>query len=490
MDHTVPQPLGAGVIMSFLILVIQVIFWCLVAGATAWVAACVWLHLRHPEPHWDWDGIDVDAVRFPPEFTWGVATAAHQVEGGCDNSNWSWWETQRDEAGLPRIAGGQVAGDACDHWNRFGEDILLMKQVGVSSYRFSLEWSKIEPSPGEFDQDAIAHYHTVLEALEQAGIKPMITLLHFSWPLWFERLGAFEKAENIRYFLRFSERMFTEFRPRCKLWCTVNEPEVVSLIGYLMGMFPPGRKDLRTAAWVQRNLVLAHAQVYHRLKHMPGGGTAQIGLAKNIFQLEPARRWMLPEWIAARAAEWAHNGAIMRYLETGHFRYRVPGLAWITTYDPEVRGAGDFFGLNYYSHAHIRLQRDRAEPVKLTHRSDEIATDFHFALYPEGLVRALRTAAALGKPIYVTENGAPDATDGIRDTWIRRYLYALHRARVEGIDLRGYYYWTLMDNFEWAEGYDQRFGLAHVDFETQKRTLREGAKAYTRIIRECSDAPY
>jgi len=476
--------------MSFLLLVLQVAFWCLVSGAAAWIVACIWLHLRHPEPYWDWNSIDVDDVSFPPEFTWGVASAAHQVEGGSDNSNWSWWETQSDDAGQPRIAGGQKAGAACEHWERYPEDIEHMKQLGVSSYRFSLEWSKIEPEPGVFDENAIAHYHDVLAALKAAGITPMITLLHFSWPLWFEGEGAFEKSENIHYFLRFAERVFQEYRPACKLWCTVNEPEVVSLIGYLLGMFPPGRKDLRAAVLVQRNLVLAHAQAYHRLKHMPGGGTAQIGVVKNIFQFEPYRRWSLPEWVVARVADWAHNGAIMHYLETGHYRWRVPWFAWVTSYDPEVKGAGDFFGLNYYSHAHVKLQWDKAEPLELARKPGEIATDFHYALYPEGFLRALRRCAKLGKPIYVTENGAPDATDGIRDTFIRRYLYALHCARVEGIDLRGYYYWSLMDNFEWAEGYDQRFGLYHVDFETQRRTLREGAKAYVRVVRDCSDATY
>ncbi len=476
--------------MGFLLLVLQVTFWVLVVGGAAWLATCLWLHLRHPVPRWDWNTIDVDDVRFTDDFLWGVASAAHQVEGGCDNNNWAWWETQSDDQGMPRIAGGQVAGDACDHWNRYPEDIRLIQQLGVSAYRFSIEWSKIEPRPGEFDAEAIAHYHALLDALAQAGIKPMITLLHFSWPLWFEQLGAFEKAENIRYFVRFSKRVFQEYRPQCKLWCTVNEPEVVSLIGYLIGMFPPGRRDLRVAAWVQRNLVLAHAQVYQALKHMPGGGTAQIGLVKNIFQFEPWRRWFLPEWAVARAAEWAHNGAIMRYLQTGHYRFRVPWLAWITTFDPEVQGAGDFFGLNYYSHAHVRIQRDRSEPVKLVHLEDEIPTDFHYAMYPEGLLRALRSAAALGKPLYVTENGAPDATDGIRDTFIRRYLYALHRARIEGLDIRGYFYWSLMDNFEWVEGYNQRFGLVHVDFVTQKRTLREGAKAFVNVVRNRSDAAY
>ncbi len=476
--------------MGFILLVLQVAFWILVLLGLGWAATCVWLHFVFPEPSWDWATIDPDDVRFPPEFVWGVASAAHQVEGGCDNNNWSWWEEQLDEHGEPRILGGQKSGVACDHWNRFPQDIQLMKQLGVSAYRFSVEWSRIEPVPGEFDEDAIQHYHDVLDALNEQGITPWITLLHFTWPLWFEELGAFEKSANIPLFLRFCERVFTEYRPKCKHWCTVNEPAVVSLVGYLVGMFPPGRRSLRDAAWVQRNLILAHAQAYRRLKRLPGGGTASIGIVKNIFQFDPYRRWFLPEWIVARVVDRAHNGAILDYLATGSFRWRVPWAAWITTYDPEVRGAGDFVGLNYYSHVHVKMQVSKEEPLVMAHKPHEVPTDFHYAMYPEGFHRALVRAAGLGKPLWVTENGVPDRTDRIRDTFIRRYLYALHRAVVEGVDVRGFFYWSLMDNFEWAEGYDQRFGLFHVDFDTQKRTLREGAKAFVRVVKERSDASY
>ncbi len=256
--------------MGLLLLLLQVFLWTAIVGGLAWVGACVWLHLRHPEPYWDWGNLAIDDVSFPGDFLWGVATAAHQVEGGSSDSNWTWWESQSDPSGMPRIAGGQAAGDACDHWNRYPEDIELMKQLGVTSYRFSIDWARVEPRPGEFDADAIAHYHGVLAALKEAGIRPCITLLHFSWPMWFEQLGAFEKSANIAHFERFARRMFQEYRPACKLWCTVNESEVVSLMGYLLGMFPPGQQDLHTALLVQRNLVLAHAKVYQALKHAGG----------------------------------------------------------------------------------------------------------------------------------------------------------------------------------------------------------------------------
>lgn len=180
---------------------------------------------------WTWDNgreenrvrIDTDDVRFPPDFLWGTASAAHQVEGGCTNNNWARWEEGTDAAtGKPRPR----AAGACEHWTRFREDIALMKSLGLTSYRFSIEWSKIEPSPGVIDPDAVAHYHEVLDALLAAGIKPMITLFHFTIPKWFEELGGFEVESNSGFFVAFAQRAFAEYGAKCELWCTINEPEV------------------------------------------------------------------------------------------------------------------------------------------------------------------------------------------------------------------------------------------------------------------------
>jgi len=467
-------------------------YWLVISGGVllglglAWLAMALHLARRHPEPHWDWDAIDTEEVRFPEDFLWGVATAAHQVEGGCDNNNWSAWEQARNARGEPRIARGQVAGAACEHWKRYEQDIQLMKRLGVRSYRFSLEWSKIEPRQGFFDPAAIQHYHDVFDALQREGLEPMVTLLHFTWPSWFEELGAFEREENIAIFQRFCERVFGEYGHRARLWCTINEVEVVSLIGYLLGMFPPGKRDLRATAQVMRNLVLAHGRVYHALKAMPGGQRARIGLVKNIFQFDPSRRWNLPDWIAARLVERAHNGCILDYLETGVFRFRVPGIVWLITHDPEVKGAGDFIGLNYYSHFNARVRLHPWQPVCNWPRPEDQMSDMHYPLYPEGFHRALHCIAQQRMPIYVTENGVADGDDRLRARFIRRYIYAMHRAMQQGVDVRGYYYWSLMDNFEWAEGYDMRFGLYEVDFDTQERRLRAGAQPFLDVVRRNS----
>ncbi len=439
---------------------------------------------RYPEPRLDWTKVDTEVVRFPKGFLWGVATSAHQVEGGCDNNNWSQWEKQSAPDGTPRISGGQNSGAACDHWNLFLEDLDLIRQTGAGAYRFSLEWSKIEPRPGRFDQAALDHYHQVLDALNDRGIVPMATLHHFTHPLWFERLGAFEKEENIPHFVRFCERVFSEYQGSVRLWCTVNEPAVFATMGYLMGIFPPGRRDPGQAAHVLRNLLLAHAKAYHALKHLPGGESASIGAVKNIFQLDPHRRWYLPDWLLARVGDAFYNEAALHYLRTGTFKFSLPGVLKLQTMELEVMGSLDFIGLNYYSHVNVKLLLNPRNPVSYAARPGDTMTDMPYAIYPEGFKRALHRVSTLGVPIYVTENGIADSRDDRRAQFIRRYLYSMYRAMEDGCDVRGYFYWTLMDNFEWAEGYDMKFGLFHTDFVTQKRTLRRGSRELSRIIRE------
>lgn len=238
---------------------------------------------------WKWDDgrepvrskIDTDDLNFPPGFLWGTATAAHQVEGGCTNNNWARWEEGTDESGAPR----RRAGAACEHWERFREDIALMQHLGVNSYRFSIEWSKIEPQPGVYDAAAIAHYHELIDALAEAGIVPMITLFHFSLPAWFEERGGFEQATNVPAFVAFAQRAFAEYGPKCQLWCTVNEPEVYVEGGWSSGKFPPAKKDAKLAAVVLRNVLDAHTEAYLALKAMPGGSSAQIGIVKDVFQV-------------------------------------------------------------------------------------------------------------------------------------------------------------------------------------------------------------
>jgi beta-glucosidase len=452
------------------------------AGFSFLLVILIW-QKENPELRWNWNKIDTAAISFPPGFLWGVATAAHQVEGNCDNNNWSEWEKGRDENGQPRIKNAQKAGLSCDHWNRYKEDIRLMQESGVKAYRFSIEWSKIEPREGEFDQKALRHYEDVCDALIAAGIKPVVTLHHFTHPIWFEQKGAFIKAENIALWIRFCEHVFRRLQDKVHLWCTINEPEVFATQGYFMGVFPPGKKDPQLTGVVLQNLLEAHTQVYRALKKLPGGEKAQIGLVKNIFQFDPYRRWNFFDWLLSRQFNDLFTDSIIRFFTNGHFDLSIPGTMKVRHFNAAAPHTLDFIGLNYYSHLHVKFQWNAKDFFAFGHRADEIMTDMPYPIYAEGFYRAIKSVARLGVPIYITENGIADAKDDRRDLFIRRYLYALSQAIKDGCDVRGYFYWSLLDNFEWAEGYDMKFGLYQVDFATQQRKLREGAKYFTQIVK-------
>jgi beta-glucosidase len=454
----------------------------------AYAALVLWLCHRHPEPNWDWSTIDCSDLRFPPDFLWGAATAAHQVEGGNDRNNWSRWEQQRDEKGRPRIEGDERAGEACQHYSRYPEDIRrLREELGLNSYRFSIEWSRLQPGPGQWDPEAVAHYHAVIDDCRARGVEPMVTLHHFSEPLWFADLGSFEKDENIAHIVDFARRAFAEYGGKVRWWCTFNEPGPFSVMGWLLGVFPPGKKQPALFGRVLRNLMVAHLRIYQAIKAMPGGSEAQVGLVKNIFQLDPSQRWSLLHWITCLVADELYNEGILRFLREGRFQLRVPGLVWIDEDWPEARGATDFLGLNYYANLILSPFSRQERPFVPILRPGQVATDMPYAIYAEGLWRALHRGATLGRPIIVTENGVADAADdGRRKLWIERYIYAMSRAMREGVDVRGFYYWSLLDNFEWAEGFAMRFGLYEMDYSTQARRLREGSRAYIDIVKRFS----
>lgn len=442
---------------------------------------------KDPELLWDWDSLDVDAVLdepFPEDFLWGSATAAHQVEGGNDKNNWYWWEHQVDKKGNPRIHGGQKSGAAAEHWTRYPEDLKIMSQeMHMNSYRFSIEWSRIQPEKGVWNQDALDHYAKMIDCMLENGIQPMATLHHFSHPMWFEEMGSFEKEENLPYFLDYSAKVFAQLSDRVPRWCTHNESGPFATMGWGLGAFPPGKNDNKLMVQVLVNLMRSHVRLYHRLKSMENGKNVEIGLVKNIFQFDPVHKWNLIETLICRQLDLIYNESIIGLLRDGVFRAK-----WLYKSDEiypiaDAQGASDFVGLNYYSTLLVSLGR-ALDPFKPVVRPGQICTDFPYATYPEGFYRAINRMKQLNKPIIITENGIPDNRDDRRADWIRRYSYAMKRAMNEGADIQGYHYWTLMDNFEWAEGYDMRFGLLEVDFETQKRTLRKGSKELIELIKK------
>ena len=305
---------------------------------------------------------------------------------------------------------------------------------------------------------------------------------HFSHPIWFDKIGAFEKKENISYLVSFSERVFDKYSDRVKYWCTINEPGVVAVQGYFTGMFPPGEQNSSKTAHVFKNLLESHVQIYHALKSHINGSKVKIGIVKNINQFEPWRRYHLFDWLFTIALNHIFNWSTINFLKTGKLKFRIPGLMWLTHKNLEAKNSLDFFGLNYYSHNHIKFNLFKKDYSELKYHSKDIMTDMPYTIYAEGIYRAIELVSCLKVPILITENGVADKDDNIRSEYITKYLYAVSKAIDDGYNVVGYYYWSLMDNFEWAFGYDMRFGLYHVDFNNQKRTLKKGSEKFVDIV--------
>lgn len=444
-----------------------------------------YFNYKYPVLKWDWSTINSKNLSFPDHFLWGTATAAHQVEGGHTNSNWSWWENQKNKAGNPTIANNEKAGLATDHWNLYPEDIRLMQELGVNSYRFSLSWSKINPKEGVFDSESISHYSNVIDSLLAKKIVPNITLHHFEEPLWFMQKGGFEKQENIKYFELFVLKMVEAYGNRVKIWTTFNEINVYTNLAYMTDIFPPGKNNSQTAGIVLKNILIAHTQVYNLIKKLPEGKNSQIGIVKDIFFFEPKNNWNLLDWLGARVADSNFNASSLIFFETGDYHFSVPFQANVNYKDINAPKTLDFVGLNYYSHYATEFKfidhQKMFSPVQ-----GEKMTDMDYTVYPEGIYRAIKRIARLKKPIIITETGIADNKDNRRGLFIERELYAVSEAIKQGYDVRGYYYWSLIDNFEWSLGYSKKFGLYSVDRKTQKRTLKKGGKAYQRIVKKFS----
>ena len=446
----------------------------------------------------DWDAIDTAQVFFPKDFLFGVGICEYQASGAenCPDSNWAHWEKQKKETKIlgvtlmsgPTIEDDARSGKAGDFWHRYKQDIdLVAHEIGANSFRTSIEWSKIEPREGVFDQEAITHYHDLLDTLRARNIVPMITFDHFSHPQWFQEKGAFEREENIAYFVRFCQKVFAEYKDKVSLWLTINEPGVLAFQGPLFGQYPHVDSGIYVAGMLMRNLMKAHVEVYRALKKMPGGDRAQIGIVHNIVQFEPYHT--VPcnplNWVESSVTSnlgYLFHEPITRFLITKKFNFSYRPFIDLTYEVDKDEKIIDFIGLNYYSHVLFNLLPPYSK--QSAYRPGEVPTDMPYAAYPEGLYRAIETVSQAGVPIYITENGIADARDDRRELWLKRYLYVVSQAIKAGYDVRGYYYWSITDNFEWDMGlYGLRYGLYAIDYATQKRTLRDGARYYIDVIK-------
>jgi len=397
--------------------------------------------------------------RFPNGFLWGCATAAHQVEGG--NHGCDWWEFERRGG----IKTGESADPACDHYHRFREDFALLRRLNNNAHRLSVEWSRIEPEPGEFDTVQIAHYREVLSELRAQGMAPMVTLHHFTSPIWFARRGGWAAPEAVEAWLPFVRRVARDLGDLVALWCTINEPNIYAYQGWLTGEFPPGRRgDLVGALRVLANLRRAHEAAYRELHRLTPD--VPVGLAHHEWVLEPAR----PDRRRDRLAAAIGRGFMGRWPVGGRLR-------------PVLEAPADYVGLNHYTGSLVAfdLRRPGEGFGRRLNPPGVPVSDFGWAVRPPWLRSSLLALRRLGKPIYVTENGIATADDRVRVRFLGDVLEQLWGAIQEGADVRGYFHWTSLDNFEWHHGYSMRFGLIAVDLRTQERTVKPSGWLYAEI---------
>ncbi|MGH7574527.1 MAG: glycoside hydrolase family 1 protein [Longimicrobiales bacterium] len=421
---------------------------------------------------------------FPDGFRWGCATSGYQNEG--DNRGSDWWEW---EQGAGHIAGGQRSGRACDWWDGgFTADLAWMTRLHNNAHRLGVEWSRIEPRAGYFDDAAIDRYRSMLQALRDRGIEPMVTLHHFSNPLWFAQRGGWERPEAVVPFERYVDRVIQRLGDLCDSWITVNEPAIYAVLGYLGGggdgerhqtTFPPGRSDFGLTLRVLCNLLLAHAAAY-RVIHARQPH-ARVGIAHNVQALDPVR----PDSRLDRVVLAMQDRLIHQSVVDAIVHGRLP-RALGSRSEPRLRGTADFLGLNYYSRELVAFDW-RSPATAFGHRvqnPDGEISDGNFGeVFPEGLYRVLRGLQGTGLPLFVTENGVPDRRDARRPAFLVNHIAWLHRALRDGVRVDGYFHWTLTDNFEWAEGWNLRFGLVELDPVTQARSLRKSGELYAEICK-------
>lgn len=407
---------------------------------------------------------------WPKDFLWGAATAAHQVEGNNVN-NWSRFELERaaelaksaparykDFAVWPEIKSlvtdpdNYVSGLSTDHYRRYREDFDSMQSLNFNAFRFSIEWSRCEPKEGKWDAEAFAHYRVYIRELKARGITPVMTLYHWTHPLWFDAKGGFARRKNTAYFVRFAKKVAKELGEDVPYVCTINEPDTVMMQGYVVGNHAPGHKQPLMAFRVYLHLLAAHKKVYTAWKQIHP--TAQVGLTKQFAHVAPANDKFTSK-LATRLDYFVRDDMVMRY----------------------IRRRSDFIGAQFYF-------TDRYDGFAFA-GSDLPRSDLNWPMQPENLEPILKRLGKWRVPIIVTETGLADMHDSYRKHWIQQTIMSVRRTHEAGVPIVGYLYWSLLDNFEWAEGRWPRFGLIAVDYENgRKRTIRPSAQYYAKIIAE------
>lgn len=399
--------------------------------------------------------------KFPDGFLWGSATSSHQVEGGTDN-DWTEWEKAPGH-----VLDGNRSGLACDHYDRYEEDFDIAKSLNQNAHRLSIEWSRIEPVEGKWDMDEVVHYRKVLEALKARDMKIMLTCWHFTLPKWFAAAGGWESPDAINRFVRYVDFLAAEYGDLVDQWVTINEPMVYLLQSYGAGVWPPGVANKLRSVHVFGKMTIAHRRAYKIIHKTLGarlGRKAMVGIAQNVITFEPYRKQSIADALFVWAADRMFNHQF--FIWSGFFTH-------------------DYIGINYYFHYRVAYRPTKiAQFFYEVHTENRETSDLGWEINAPAIFDAIMGMARYKKPIIISEHGVANADDGKRPRIIVAALKEVYHAIKAGVDIRGYYHWSLMDNFEWEKGYTGRFGLVAIDYATMKRTPRRSAYVFADICKE------
>ncbi|MDD5633707.1 MAG: glycoside hydrolase family 1 protein [Candidatus Omnitrophica bacterium] len=416
---------------------------------------------------------------FPENFLWGAAMSAHQVEGNNSNNDWWKWEQEGNT---------EPSGDACNHYNRYKEDFLLAKQLNHNAHRLSIEWSRLEKTEDSWDEKEWAHYKDVVRTLDELGIEPVVSLNHFTIPLWLAQKGGWTNEQSPEYFARFTEKAAIELGDKVRYWITITEPNIVAMLEYLFGIWPPCIKDFNIALIVLKNLLKGHVLAYSAVKSAaaknPKIKKPIIGISHAVTAFHPCSPFSLSDRFCTYYRSKFHNYAFITSAIKG--KVLIPGVQCEKL---PAKNTVDFIGLNYYFRQFIQHQKPflshpLGEVCSLSHHHTPGGiTDMGWEIYPRGIYEVTKSFYKRYKlPIMITENGLATKDDAIRKSFIKDHLEHLLRAINENCNVLGYLHWSLMDNFEWAEGYSKKFGLIKIDRQTQERTILDSARYYASVI--------
>lgn len=414
------------------------------------------------------------SIKFPKDFLWGTAVCSHQAEGHNIHSDWWEWEQEG------KIEDGTVSGAAADMLNRYPEDFAFMKDLGLNAFRMSVEWARIEPERGKYSKDALDHYERVFKELKKNNMKICLTLYHWVLPKWVADRGGWTNPESVRWFREFVRHVVYRFFDYVDLWCTLNEPSAPILAGYIGGLFPPEKKNPIEAAIAYKNLLRAHseaARLINEASVLRGAGTPLIGIAMALADIEPKNPGSVIDTKLHDVMRLIHNRLFLDAIKTGT---PFPGGREI----PGLKGSFTYIGVNYYT----RFRLDIVPPRVYSRVEDLLylpdgteTTEMGYEVYPPGFYDVFKEMSRYEVPMYVTENGIADSTDEKRPGYLLRHLAQMHRAIEDGMDIRGYFQWTYIDNFEWRYGFSKKFGIVALEPDTLNRLPRRSAYMYGRI---------